>query len=607
MSRMRVLTLAVVSALVVFGCSRNRSPAPEPHVADPSSKRAIASGELVGYADKNGAAQGWLGIPFAAPPVGDLRWRPPQPPAKWAGVREALKFGSACPQLAGILSDTPDAKPGTVVGHEDCLYLNVYAPRGKADEVAKRRLPVMVWFHGGGNTVGHAGGYDGSELAARQDVVVVTTNYRLGPFGWFRNAALVGDAEGDEASGNWGTLDLIAALEWVRDNAAAFGGDPNNVTIFGESAGGTDVYSLLVSKRAAGLFERAISQSGGSGSRSLAEAENPSDAGGRKNSSADVTPRILFHGAADARAQAEALPAADVAKRLRAATPEQVFAAYTSDESEGFGGMVEMPTVFRDGSTLPTEEPEKLLAAGDYNHVPAILGTNRDELKLFIFRNPELVRWWFGVLPAFKDENRYQVTADYASASWKIGGADDPAASMRAVQGPSVYVYRFDWDEEPKLLWSDFGKLLGAAHGMEIPFVFHNFAGGFARLFTDANRAGREELADAMSSYWANFAWTGSPGRGRKGDLPEWKPFDPADGADKQMVLDTSAGGGIRMDPHRVTKASLLAQLAADPRLDDALRCQVFQGMVEHNSFVAADREASGCSAQGLKDVAAAK
>jgi len=587
MSRRFLLTVAVVSGLVVSGCSRNRAPAPAPHVADPSSRRAIATGELVGYADKNGTAQGWLGIPFAAAPVGELRWRPPQPPAQWSGVREALHIGSACPQLAGFLSDTPDAKPGTVVGHEDCLYLNVYAPRGSAAEVAKRKLPVMVWFHGGGNTVGHGGGYDGSELAARQDVVVVTTNYRLGPFGWFRHATLVRDATGDAASGNWGTLDLIAALEWVRDNAAAFGGDPNKVTIFGESAGGRDVYSLLVSKRAAGLFQRAISQSGGADSLGLDEAE------AKKNSAGDVTARILG-------ADAKALAPEELARRLRAATPEQIFAAYTSDESEGFGGMIEMPTVFRDGSTLPLEKTETLFAAGAYNQVPAILGTNRDELKLFIWRNPQLVRWWFGVLPAFKDENRYQATSDYASASWKIGGADDPAAAMRAAQGPSVYVYRFDWDEEPKLLWSDFGKLLGAAHGMEIPFVFHDFTGGFARLFTDANRAGREELADAMSSYWANFAWTGSPGRGRKGELPEWKPFDPADGADKQIVLDTRASGGIRMDPHRVTKASLLAQLAKDPRLDDALRCDLFRGMVEHNAFAASDGEAAGCPAPGV-------
>jgi para-nitrobenzyl esterase len=485
-----------------------------------------------------------------------------------------------------------------VVGNEDCLYLNVYAPRGSTAEVAKRKLPVMVWFHGGGNTVGHAGGYDGSELAARYDVVVVTTNYRLGPFGWFRQAALVGDAKGDEGSGNWGTLDLIRALAWVRENASAFGGDPKNVTIFGESAGGTDVYSLLVSPRAKGLFQRAISQSGGFGSHSLAEAQNRTDDAqpGKKNSSAEATARILFPKLPrdEALARAKSLSASDTAAKLRAATPEEIFAAYTTNEEEGFGGMIDIPTVFRDGSTLPVEDPAKLLADGGYNRVPVILGTNRDEIKLFIFRDPKLVRWWFGVLPAFKDENAYQVTSDYAALNWKMGGVDGPAASMRKAQGPSVYVYRFDWDEEPKLLWSDFGKLLGAAHGMEIPFVFHRFEGGFARLFTDANKAGREEVADAMSSYWANFAWTGSPGRGRNGQLPEWKPVDLEDGGDKQIIFDTAAGGGVRMDAHWVTKPELLAQFASDPRMDDTLRCEVFKGMVEHEGFAAADSEAAG-------------
>jgi para-nitrobenzyl esterase len=306
----------MVVAAALLACSRNRAPAPEPHVADPSSKRTIASGELVGYADKNGKAQGWLGIPFAAPPTGELRWRAPQKPAAWSGVRESLRFASACPQLANILGDAPDAKPGSVIGSEDCLYLNVYAPRGSAEEAAKRKLPVMFWIHGGGNTVGHAGGYDGSELAARYDVVVVTTNYRLGPFGWFRHAALVGDATGDDASGNWGTLDLIRGLEWVRENAAAFGGDPQNVTIFGESAGGTDVFSLLVSPRAKGLFQRAISESGGSGSSSLEQAE----AADKRNSSGAATARIV--------PEAKSLAPNELASRLRAATPAQIFAAF---------------------------------------------------------------------------------------------------------------------------------------------------------------------------------------------------------------------------------------------------------------------------------------
>jgi para-nitrobenzyl esterase len=580
------------------------------HVPDPSSKRTLSTGELIGFAQKNSASQTWLGIPFAQPPVGALRWRAPQPPALWSGVREALNFGSACPQLANPIGDTPNAEPGTVTGHEDCLYLNVYAPRGSAEQAAQRKLPVMVWLHGGGNSVGHAGTYDGGDLAARYDLIVVTTNYRLGPFGWFRQPALLSDTPGDEQSGNWGMLDQIRALEWVRENVAAFGGDPGNVTIFGESAGGVDVLGLLVSKRAEGLFHRAISQSGGTNSSSLAEAENPTDAAqpGNKNSSAEATLRILFPGIgrADAAARAKALQPALIAARLRAASPKEVFAAYTAVKGARPGAMLDMPALVRDGSTLPLETEQELFAQGRYHHVPVILGTNHDELKLFLLSDPKLLRNWIRVLPMFRDELRYQVTSDYGTMGWKMSSLDAPAAEMRRVQGPSVFVYRFDWDEEPRILWSDFAKLLGAAHGMEIPFVFRHFEGnGFARLFTDANRPGREQLADAMSSYWANFAYTGAPGRGRNGKLPEWRAIDLAEGGDKQIVFDTAEGGGVRMDKHVITKASLLAQLARDPRMNDQIRCEIFQGMVDYKTLSPSDREAAGCTAKGLKGLGA--
>jgi para-nitrobenzyl esterase len=263
----------VLGFLVLAACARGR-PVPPPRHADPASQRQTTSGAVIGFSESPKTFS-WLGIPFAKPPLGELRWRAPQPPDAWTGVRDALAPGSACPQMANPLGDQPGAKKGTVIGHEDCLYLNVYAPRSSPDEAANRRLPVMLWIHGGGNSVGHAGSYDGSSLAGTYNVVVVTANYRLGPLGWFRQAALVADAQDEDGrSGNWGTLDQIRALEWVRDNAAAFGGDPNNVTIFGESAGGNDVMALLLSPRAAGLFHRAISESGGTNSAPLARAEN---------------------------------------------------------------------------------------------------------------------------------------------------------------------------------------------------------------------------------------------------------------------------------------------------------------------------------------------
>jgi para-nitrobenzyl esterase len=598
----------LICLALLAGCGRGRAPRVVEHAIDPNTKRTISSGELVGF-EASEKSQGWLGIPYAAPPVGDLRWRPPHAVAPWSGTREALRPGSPCPQIAGLLSGMPEAKPGSLVGNEDCLYLNVYAPRASVTDAKLHHLPVMFWIHGGGNTIGRSDGYDGSRLAETYDVVVVTVNYRLGPFGWFRHPAITADAATDDArSGNWGTLDLIHALKWVHSEIGAFGGDPGNVTIFGESAGGVDVYSLLVSPRAAGLFQRAISESGGLNGATIAKAENAASAAepGDPHSSAEVTPHILFPELEPKLAQQRvaALSQEELASKLRAASPEAVFAAYRGAPGTDFGGMLRMPLVIRDGAVLPHDEIEKEIAEGHYNQVPFITGTNRDELKLFMFGDRRQVSWWFGFLPRIKDVNHYDVSAEYGTMGWKMGAVDTPARDMRNAQGPSVYAYRFDWDEEPKLLWSDFGKLLGAAHGLEIPFVFKNFGmEAFERMWTEQNRAGREELADAMSSYWTQFAYSGSPGRGRSGELPEWKPWDNADGADKLIIFDTHAGGGIRMEREAVTKDSLLAKLASDPRMDDKLRCEVFQGYLEHDAFTNEDLAKSGCK-NPVKDVA---
>ena len=196
--------------LLVAGCRGGR----DVPVVDPGSRRTTPSGEVVGFTGRYGSYV-WLGLPYAAPPIGDLRWRAPQPNAAWSGVREALQAGAPCVQYASPLGGIQTARANTPVGNEDCLTLNVYAPKSAT---ATSFLPVMVWIHGGGNTIGAGTLYDGGNLAARRDVVVVTVNYRLGPFGWFRHAALrAGAADDVERSGNFGTLDLVRALEWVRE------------------------------------------------------------------------------------------------------------------------------------------------------------------------------------------------------------------------------------------------------------------------------------------------------------------------------------------------------------------------------------------------------
>lgn len=253
----RLRLLYPIAALLV-ACGHAAPPAP---TADASSTRTTPSGPIVGAAGDAGEHV-WRGIPFAQPPTGDRRWRAAAPMPPWTDTREALTVGSPCPQYASPLGGVP-GKEGSVVGSEDCLYLNVYAPRFAAKDVpaGAQRLPVMLWIHGGGNSIGEAGFYHPGKLAADERVIVVTTNYRLGPFGWMRHAALRDGASLEEQSGNFATLDLIRALQWVHENIAAFGGNPDNVTIFGESAGALSVELLLASPAARGTFDKAIAQS----------------------------------------------------------------------------------------------------------------------------------------------------------------------------------------------------------------------------------------------------------------------------------------------------------------------------------------------------------
>jgi para-nitrobenzyl esterase len=473
------------------------------------------------------------------------------------------------------------------VGSEDCLYLNVFAPRFAGDAVpqAGSRLPVMVWIHGGGNVVGHAGRYDGGALATREHVIVVTINYRLGPFGWFRHAALrESAADDDDRSGNYGTLDMVRALTWVRENVAAFGGDPGNVTIFGESAGGRDVFALLLSPRAAGLAHRAIVQSGGTTTTTLEEAESWADAvpAGHRNSSQEVALRLLGGGAKQPRAEAkrrvEALPRAQVASRLRALPAGDVLLAYHRESHEG---LIDVPQLFRDGLVLPAGDPLAALRRGAYNEIPTIFGTNKDENKLFMALNPEFTWRLLGLVPVVRDPVRYEATARHLSRHWKARGADEPAGLMRTAQGPSVWVYRFDWDEEPKVLTVDVAALLGAAHGLEIPFVFGHWDLGSqtSLLFSAADEPGRLALSATMMRAWATFARTGDPNGRGPGMVARWEPF--ALGAGGSLVFDTEAGGGVRMEPGTITTADALGAIERDPTLPNAeAKCDVYRQLV---------------------------
>jgi len=248
--------------------------------------------------------------------------------------------------------------------------------------------------------------------------------------------------------------------------------------------------------------------------------------------------------------------------------------------------MLNFPQVFRDGAVLPRKKPMVRLARGNYNQVPVILGTNRDENKIFMAFDPAVAYWRFGLFPAALDDDLYQAQAHHQANAWKARSVDEPAALMRAAQGPSVYAYRWDWDEERSLpFFYDGPKMLGASHGFEIPFVFGHWDLGpdSGLIFGGGSREGREMLSGQMMSYWAEFAYSGSPGRGRGGDLPEWRAWDDSSAeAPRYIVLDTPADGGIRLASETFTIDRVVAELREDPRLaTDRDRCKLLRNLAE--------------------------
>ena len=535
---------------------------PNPPTASIATQRTIAQGELIGFVADNGAHV-WRGIPFAADTGGENRWRAPRPHEGWDGLREALAFGPPCPQIANDFSQFDFAfEQGDLVGDEACLNLDIYAPANIQDE----DLPVMVWIHGGSNVSGASQIYQGHNLAANERVIIVVVQYRLGPLGWFAHETLRETAKTERDRGaNFGTLDLIAALEWVQGNIEAFGGDAGNVTIFGESAGGHNVATLLASPLSKGLFHKAILQSGGFDSVTLAEAEGR--AGDEPNPSSEVAARL---GVAN----------------FQSATTQDVFDAY-----ELQGGYMELPRVIQDGVVLPITPLRAAFTNTETFHtVPIITGINRDEMKLFNVLDPRFTKRRFGRFIVTRDQDFYDAASDYLSRAWRIRSVDLPAQAMAAAGHQDVYAYRFDWDEGGKILWTDLSKLLGAAHSVEIPFVFNRF-----ELFGDVNGLmfqkktleTRQSLSRTMGRYWANFARTGEPSADTAPDWPGYGAGEP-----RLIRFDSQNDGGIQLISGADSFGALYQDLSADGRIDLDQKCQIAVALAEW-SDIAPKREAS--------------
>ncbi len=537
------------------------------------TERPTTSGVVAGSSTTNGAHE-WLGIPYAVPPVGDLRWKAPIPAASASDTWLALETGSPCTQFADLLSDAPEELYGTPIGSEDCLYMNIWAPPFSPGSVptGDDRLPVMLWIHGGGNSIGDGGSYDGQFLAQMYNVILITFNYRLGPFGWFTHPDLAtGNALDD--SGNYGTLDAVRALDWVQDNISSFGGDPGNVTVFGESAGSRDTLAMMITPEAAGKFHGAIAESGGISTTDVDAGWQYIEDGGHSRSSREVINSLLIaDGTAadrDAAIQVQnGMSPAEIAAYLRGKSNDEIMSMYDG----GYGGMISWPHMFKDGTVFPAADPLTLFQdTATYNEVPLIIGSNRDESKLFMILDPTMVNIVAGLPVGAKDPAHYALYSKYTTDAMKAVSVDGIASVLSQTPGqPGVWAYRFDWDEEPTVLGVDMSFLLGAAHGLEIAFVFFDFTQFMAPdftsyVYTPGNLAGRLELGGSMSSYWAEFAYSGDPGTGRSGSEVIWTAWDAsAPENDKFILFDTSADGGIRMSSEEITLAGVYAELLAE-------------------------------------------
>jgi para-nitrobenzyl esterase len=443
----------------------------------------VEQGLLAGVAGAAPEVRVFKGVPFAAAPVSDLRWRGPKPAPQWTGVRNASEFSAICmqrrPNAAGI---GPEPRP---MG-EDCLYLNIYT----AAKTANDKLPVMVWIHGGALTAGAGSIYDGEQLA-RKGVLVVTINYRLGVFGFFAHPELSKESDRG-ASSNYGLLDQIAALQWVQKNIAAFGGDTRRVTIFGESAGSWSTNLLAASPLARGLFHRVIGESGGQFEpmRSLAQAE-------------------------------QAGPKFGTLAELRAKTADELQSAMGATFVGVNGGYSVV-----DGWCLP-EEVYNIYANGKQADVPVLIGSNADEgtrftpatVTLQTMRDSAQQRFgpvadaFLKLYPAHSDTEAWRAQAD--SMRDQVSGWELRTwARMQTKTGKSkVYLYFFSHVPPGPT-----AARMGAHHSAEIAYVFHN-----THRPTRPWEETDHQLSEIMSSYWLNFAATGDPnGKG----LPAWPAFD---------------------------------------------------------------------------------
>ena len=481
--------------LILTSCAYLDKTPPAGPTADLTVK--TSSGTVRGaLSDINNGAVDWSDIPFAQPPVGDLRWRAPRAISEPNRVITATD-DNACVQEASEYAGVPGIG---IVGNEDCLYLDITAPY----DYANTKYPVMFWIHGGANTSGTKDYYDFSNFAAEKNVVVVTVNYRLGALGWFSHPAIQETQTGLDQSSNFGTLDLIAALKWVQQNIHKFGGNSKNVTIFGESAGGHNVFALLASPLSKGLFHKAISQSGYVATSSYESAYN-----------IDGQDKLVERGSGQIL-QDILQPDDNLEQQkniLKNIDASSFMELYLRDNA-----IDRIPLTTRDGIVIP--KIGILAALGDQKYakrIPVISGTTKDEYSMWLGLNKyftDAKKPFFGLLPpvfSLKNPDLYDVWVRTRSHAWKIRGSDEPLNALEEAGYEDLFSYQFDWDHQEKSWFADFPSIFGATHGIEIAFLTQDYSFGPISEYIYPKGEARDEMESVMMSAWSDFAKHGDP------------------------------------------------------------------------------------------------
>ena len=534
-----------------------------------------SSGITQGFIKSN--VVNWKDIPYAKPPIDDLRWKAPRKIEQNSNLIKP-KNNNFCLQRTSNLGGSSQFSNQPISGSEDCLYLDIYAPSKSSEEL----LPVMFWIHGGGNTSGLKDLYDFTKLVKKHNVVVVTINYRLGPLGWFTHPAVQSLQDGLDRSSNFGTLDIISALEWVNKNINSFGGNPNNITIFGESAGGHNVLSLLVSKKAKGLFHKAISMSGYTESISLENAYKQKNQSPTSNYSTwEVVNKIVedqFN-----KNQQDKYSNKELRDLLFSLSGKEFYQYYSERKT-----FEELPLLTNDGVVIPKIGLKEALSKKEHvNSVPTIAGSTRDEVKIWLAFSEYFVALDYSAtgslfnLPSviFKNEEAFEAFNYYRSSAWKIRGVNEPLNSLAKAGNSELYSYRFDWDDRRRFIVADFKKLFGAGHALEIPLLTGNtklvggppvsnfmYPKGISHFYTSRN----------MMRFWSNFAKYGEPGASTNN--VNWEPYNFDDNNySKYIVIDKKKN--LKMSSDNITFKSLSKKIHTDGRLSELEKCVVLYQM----------------------------